>query len=93
MFYRLKSELFGEHLDLVVTQLGIAEIGPSVPPNGSQVPIFHVGFHSEADNLQRPAPQRIDGGLSRNTIVFSRVFFNFAPALDQKTFDELLGIS
>jgi len=31
MFYRLKSEFLSEHLDLVVAQLAITEIGPGVP--------------------------------------------------------------
>ena len=93
MFYRLKSELLSEHLDLVVAQLAITEIGSGVPPNGCGVPISHVSSHSEPDNFQRPAPQRIDGGLSRNAIVFSTVFFNFAPAANQKTLAILLGIS
>src|SRR5512132_2254996 len=93
MFYRLKSELLSEHLDLVVAQLAITEIGSGVPPNGYGVPISHVSFHSEPDNFQRPAPQRIDSGLSRNAITFSTVFFKFTPPANQKTLAILLGIS
>src|SRR5207249_12149693 len=93
IFYRSKSELLSEQLDLVVVHLSIAEIGSGVPPHGSGVPISHVSYHGEPDNSQRPVPQRTDGGLSRNAIIRSMIFFNFAPAVHQKTFAVLLGIS
>jgi len=91
--YRSKSELLSEHLDLVFVHLRIAEIGSGVPQNGSGVSNIPCKLHGEPDNFQRPTPQRTDGSLSRNAIVLSRVFFNFAPAVNQKTFAVLLGIS
>src|SRR5262249_48950420 len=81
-FYRRKSKLFSEHLDLIIGQLSIAEILSRIPLDGSDAPISQISFQSELDNLQRTSAQDIDRRLSRDAISLTRVLFHFAPAVD-----------